>query len=201
MSTSKQLFTTKILFNELNSRFHAGIDAIEQLRMQDFKENNDTTLINEIFTKHKIYPLEIFENEIQRSDPEEEIISNIKRVFLNLELPFIGDVFLWDCRPSRYMRTSCIGQVSQSPRDSNKGVLLIPIQLIYDDFIHGKGKQFIQENFSNIKEYLQFSEKDISTHNDKLLTKLKERIPVRRKELNDLFNAANDLGIPPKDDE
>lgn len=109
------------------------------------------------------------------------------KLLLTISIPFLGNRHLFKCRPSSYTPTPPLGSIGKSE-----------IRLHYEvaDRDPDSIKKRYTKDIEEIKRYLQWSKKDLNSHNDWIKNNARKHILKRKKDLLRDQTFLESLGLP-----
>ena len=206
MNTSgKLLFASNNLFSVFQGQLNTVKDRVDEISKNQFINNSDDEIVDHIFNKMKIDPLDIFENRIERSDTSEsrkekknhfgDIIS-APTVTLSFSIPFIGNTELWDYQPSSIDINPPRGEIKTPSLNGNQGILLIQLEYFTNDFDSDTVNKEIAKILESIKKNITSQKRDIETHDKKLKSQIHNLVASRRMRLNAIMEEEKTIQIP-----
>lgn len=102
-------------------------------------------------------------------------------------IPFEGDPIIWNCTPGTIN--------SYVPRAKIEGSELVFEFKVPNDKVSATKDSF-KEELSSVKQWIQYADADVEIHNQRLAGLLKDTLALRRKQLEQVAEQFQDLGIP-----
>ena len=207
----KMIITDNQLFSDRDSsdvfRGHL-IDAqkeVDKITKGLFESNSDEQIVQHIYSKMEISPLEIrpdaseitepLESKIQKRGRFQDVIY-VKGVELEYSLPYSGESNLWTYRPSTYTYNPPNGSIHPDRINDLIGIVKIKIFFPDSEFKPENVKAEIDNAVKKISEYLAWSKKDVLLHNIQLLAEIKSLVTQRRDRLGGIQATLEKLEIP-----
>lgn len=201
------------LFNQYNlvanlEGMRNGIKAqVDAIQKDQFLNTPVDDLIDHFVDKNEVEPLILHEDHIQMLEPQEckvDVSQDRNRwvtdrsrpalidgTRITIEIPYSGDRNLWMQQPSsRYMGSAPnfevydgkLVKVYERPHDSDLGNL----------------KAALEQELGEVKQYLEWQERDIEQHNNALRGIVSKAVEDRREKLGKQSGIADMFGIPLK---
>ena len=182
------------LFNDqtLSDYFEATVIYNIKKDIEDLPENqllasSDDEIIDHIFSKYEIIPLQIFENEMSSESNDIKVRyrddnREYDGIKFRVELPFTGDSQLWHLRPSTYVSNFPEGSVVCKCNREGMGILVFDIGVELNQNIDASNKQ-VEGNLKYIKLFIDYQRVDIERLNADIKTVAKNHIHIRREKL------------------
>ena len=198
------LFYEADLDNQLRIKKSTVIDVVNHIQEEQFLISSDEELVEHILANHTVQPLvlheeartmEQFETEVNVStDPRRMIPPEHSHPFcipgtrVDVNIPFTGEEWIFEYRPERFS--------SVFPRaEVNSGYIRISITLPHD-----VEREIFKERYDReirlIKEYVEWSHKQVLEYNQGLDGIARQAIANRRERLNKHAGIAALLDIP-----
>jgi hypothetical protein len=102
-------------------------------------------------------------------------------------IPFEGDPIIWQCKPSTFNFNPPRGKIEGS-------------ELVFEFDVPNEKlsatKDFFQAELSSVKQWIQYTDADVEVHNQRLPQLLEGALNFRRKQLEQVAEQFQGLGIP-----
>lgn len=203
--TDNQLFSERDLSDIFRGHLVGAQKEVDKITKGLFQSNSDEQIVQHIYSKMEISPLEIhpdageitepLESKIQKRGRFQDVIY-VKGVELEYSLAYSGESDLWKYRPGTYTYNPPNGNFH--PDRINDLIGIIKIKFFYPDseFKPENVKTEIDNAVKKISEYLAWSKKDVLLHNNQLLAEIKRLVTQRRDRLGGIQATMEKLEIP-----
>ncbi|HUT30377.1 MAG TPA: hypothetical protein VMX13_11350 [Sedimentisphaerales bacterium] len=162
-------------------------DEIQALPENQLVASSEEEIIDYIFSKYEIIPLQIYEDKMFAQHEDTKVIyrayeykEEYDGLKFNVRLPFTGDAELWYTRPSTWTTTFPEGSI-QSDKEG-RGVLVFDVVVMLDQDPNTSNKH-IEENLKSIRFYLDKQRGDVERFNNNIKNIAGEPINVRKSNL------------------
>ena len=202
---------------DLSSVFHTNIEQankdVESITREQFVNSSDNELIEHVFSKREIIPLELYtdqqvldHNETQidiRNHPGRDVRDRsrpflIPGIYIKVTIPFTGDPELWKCRPSQWKTTFPFATIRRTGNEE-RGEIEITLTRTSDSLGDGSDiKQEVEGTIGEIEWYLSVIRAQVEKHNEELKTYISERVADRSKRISKQEEVIKALNIPLK---
>jgi hypothetical protein len=207
ISTDNKLFHERELSDILREQLSNAQKEVDKITKRYFQSNSDDQIIQHIYSKMEILPLEIQPEAGEITEPQETKIKDlnvfhdvvvVKGVGLEYSLPYHGNLDLWRYRPSTYNFNPPCGYVY--PDRLNDLIGIIKIKFFYPDseFKPENVKAEIDKAIERISEYLAWSKKDVLIHDQQILVEIERLVKQRSDRLGGIQATIEALEIPIK---
>lgn len=204
MSQVESLFSRHDLHAVLENHEQKIIKAIEAFDANRLLNTSIDDLINYFNEEYRIEPVRLLTNQITADQAEAKIdvsrdqsrmIYDRSEPFyldgtrVTFFVPYQGDKELFYCRPSTYNWNP--------PRVV---VTKIEIQFVYDRLDHNSEaiKSAFDGDLGNLKQYLDWVERDVNNFNNQLKQEIRQRVESRRQKILKDQEMVASLGVPLK---
>lgn len=208
------LFWDQDLFQVFEGNFAKAKRIVEEISADQISSSTDDEIVNHVFSRQEIVPLEIYEAEMEmdQSETKVDVSRDPMRTFfrdsqgplyvpglsITVSIPFSGDPYLWNCKPST-STFSPPSAVVRSKGNEHQGYIDITITEPSDSIGDGtKVKNAIDKTVLDIKSWLEYIRNDVVAHNAALPGKIRQHVVARRERLASHGTALKALNIPLK---
>lgn len=207
------LFSDGDLSAALRNHLEEISEKVDEIPKKRFLESPEEKIVVHVLEEQEIKPLELDEENMVQEKEEVKIdVSDdplrnpsgrreqikIDGTRVTVTIPWKGDHHLWKLRPSQYSASPPRGKIRYESEE--EGVLKIviekPNEADPEDF-----KEEFDRIFGKIKSQLENQQNDLEGINDKIESKIRDAISVRKERLNKQDEIAEELGIPLKKNE
>lgn len=210
------LFIDDNLRMELEGNTRAAIQGVEGISAEQFERATDEELLDHIYSRRKIDPLEIFPDEMEMDkaetkidvshDPMRNFFSRggggpifVPGLQVTVSVPFRGDPNLWRCKPSISTMNPPRAKIRQDRQQPDMGYVDIVLAQPSDSIGDGsKMRQDIDRTVEEIKRWVEWIKNDVVAYNGGLQGKILQQIKHRRERLAVHGSALKALNIPLK---
>jgi hypothetical protein len=202
LSTLKFLFSKHDLRGTLeNYAQKARSVVLSASAEQIFGEAGDA-LIVELEKEYRVKPLRLLEDRLKAEqeetqvdvshDPLRNVLDRSRPFYIPGQrvryiIPFEGDSLIWNCRPSTFSSYVPRAKIEESELVFEFGVP--------NDKVSATKHSFSEE-LSSVKQWIQYADADVEIHNQRLAGLLKDTLALKRKQLEQVAEQFQDLGIP-----
>ena len=204
MRDQNLLFYEADLDNQLRIKRSTVIDIVNHIQEEQFLISNDKELVEHIVANHSVQPLVLHEEAttMEQVETEVDVSRDPRRMIppehshpfyipgtrVDVNIPFTGEEWIFEYRPERFS--------SAFPRaEVNSGYIRISITLPHD-----VEREIFKDRYERelrlIKEYIEWSHKQVVEYNQSLDGIARQAIANRRKRLNKHAGIAELLDIP-----
>lgn len=208
------LFNKYDLHEVFKSIIEKAREEVDSIPEKQFLFSNDNEVIEHVFSKLQVIPIELHE-EAKQMEPQEtkvdvrydynRIIRDKSQPFLipGLEIivsiPFSGDPLLWECQPSSYTLNPPRAYVKKAIGKDEYGYIQIVMSCPTDALKDGSEfKQHIEKTLGDIRSYLKTIKNEIDGHNQRIRTHIQQCVENRRQRLGKHAEIVKVLDIPLK---
>jgi len=203
--TSTSFFSKSKLADALQGQISNLYKEVDAISKEKLLANSNEEVIEYIFTKTSITPIEIFPEQKVITEPAERKITT-KNIFddviqvagveVILSIPYIGESDLWDMTPSSFRSPPPRGHVARNYQDDQEGKIIIDFRYTQNEFQADKVNKEISQTIFEIQEYLNWIAKDIETHNSQLRMRIAELVQARWERLGVIQDVTKLIDIP-----
>ena len=186
-------------FDTVNTNIRKDIEALSENQLLASSEED---IVNHIFSKYEIIPLEIFEDAMSAQNNDTKVVygnHDYKEEYdglkFSIQLPFTGDEALWYLKPSVW--TTSFPQGSIHFDKEGRGILVFDIVVVLDQDRETHNK-LVKENLKDIKFYIDKQKDDIKRFNDNINNITRQAINIRKEKLNKKSSIISVFKIPLK---
>jgi hypothetical protein len=208
-SQSKGLFCERRLSDTLEGLYTQGQQAVDGIPEGQFLALSDDAVVEHVVSKLQIQPLQIYEDAIEARDQESRLdVSGwyrqrgietaepkwVPSLRITAFVPYSGDEWLWDMRPSTWGASSPRATVRL--RDG-KGIGQLEIAIEFPTQTEPERfKKVLDEQLSDLRFYIGHQQKDIEAAMQSLPGRVREAVTRRRKRLESHAAVRKVLNIP-----
>jgi hypothetical protein len=202
LSTSTFLFSKHDLRGTLEQHAQKARSLVLSKSIEQIAGEAGDALIVELEREYRVKPLRLLEERLEAEKEETKVdvsqdpLRNVldrRRPFyipgqrVRYIIPYEGDPVIWNCRPSTFS--------SYVPRAKIEGSELVFEFEVPHDKVSATKHSF-KEELSSVKQSIQYADADVEIHNQRLAGLLKDTLALRRKQLEQVAEQFQDLGIP-----
>jgi len=174
----------KSYFETVNKNIKEEIEALPENQLLASSEDE---IIDYIFSKYEIIPLQIYEDRMFAQHEDTKVIyrayeykEEYDGLKFNVRLPFTGDSQLWYIRPSTWTTTFPEGSI-QSDKEG-RDILVFDVVVMLDQDPNTSNKH-IEDNLKSIRFYLDQQRGDVERFNNNIKNIAKGAINFRKRKL------------------
>lgn len=203
--TDNRLFSEHDLSDVFRGHLLGVQKEVDKITKDLFQTNADEQIVQHLYSKMEISPLEIhpeaseitepLESKIQKRGRFQDVIY-VKGVELDYSLPYSGESDLWEYRTSTFTFNPPNGNIQPDRKTDLIGIIKIKFFFPDSEFTPENVKTEIDKAVKGISEYLAWSKKDVLLHNNQLLVEIKRSVTQRRDRLGGIQATLEKLEIP-----
>ena len=206
------LFFGTDLSQVLSANIEQAKKEVDEIPQNQFVHSSDQEIVDHVFSNREVIPLLIHGDQMTMEAPQEtqvdvsrdprRYIRDTSRPFLipgvrvSVRVPFEGDPELWRCQTSRSTLNPPRANVHTGDRN-RLGFLEIVGEWPCDTEDGEEAfKRELDSALSSIRDYLEWSRKQVEGHNNHLQSQIKQAVEHRRQRLGKHADIAKTLNIP-----
>ncbi len=206
------LFYKGDLSDALRQHLKSVEDAVDELTEEFLVSSTEDVLLDHVRARLQVAPIELLEDRavMTREEIKVDVSHNSDRnpfrdpgpiwvsgIKVRIEIPFLGDINLWDFRSSTWRTTFPRGNV-HSPTNANESGRLVLVYEFPADETPERIKAMHERNLDDVRFYLTNQRTQIATELAVLDQRIKTAIDRRRKRLQRHDNLADVFGVAMK---
>lgn len=208
------LFCERDLYQVLQNNLEATRRLVDEIPVEQFNRLTDDEIFSHILSRLEILPLELHEGEqsMEHSETQIDVSHDPDRFFsrqqgpfyvpglrVSVSIPFTGEPQLWKCKPSTFTTCPPSAKVYEEKGRDQCGYIELIVNQPSDAIGDGaRIKNKIESAVQEIKRWVEFSKKDVLTHNSQLPERIKQQIQHRRDRLASHDSVLKMINIPLK---
>lgn len=200
------LFNQAILGDALRAQLAAVTKEVEGLSKDQFLANSDDQIIDHVYSKMAITPLEIHRDLMNLTEPQESTVERtdpyIGRryeahvICTSLSITYTGESDLWKMQPSTSTFNPPRGDYSPQRGNDQTGTLRFKMEFTQGEYTSDAINNEVERNLKTIEEYLGWIKHDIESHNPQLQNEIRRKVAQRRERLGIIQSVSKALNIP-----
>jgi hypothetical protein len=200
------LFNQATLSDALRAQLAAVTKEVDGISKDQFIANLDDQIIDHVYSKMAITPLEIHRNLMNLTEPQESRVEQtdpyIGRPYeahvicTSLSIPYTGESDLWKMQPSTNTFNPPRGDHSPQRGNDQTGTLRFKMEFTQGEYTSDAINNEVERNLKTIEEYLGWIKHDIESHNPQLQNEIRRKVAQRRERLGIIQSVSNALNIP-----
>lgn len=200
------LFNQAILGDALRAQLAAVTKEVDGISKDQFLANSDDQIIDHVYSKMAITPLEIHRDLMNLTEPQE---SRVKRtdpyigrryeahvICTSLSITYTGESDLWKMQPSTSTFNPPRGDYSPQRGNDQTGTLRFKMEFTQGEYTSDAINNEVERNLKTIEEYLGWIKHDIESHNPQLQNEIRRKVAQRRERLGIIQSVSKALNIP-----
>jgi hypothetical protein len=208
------LFHEYDLHGTLQNNLQRARQEVDGIPEKDFLHANDEQIVEHVFSKVQVMPLELHEDAMEMDTQETQIdVSHdphrvvfhrnrpclIPGVKVMVSIPFSGDPLLWKCQPNPFALNPPRANI-RAGRGNNGGGQIELVSTSPSDAVSDGStlKHEIDKTVSSIRGYLDNMRTNVEAHNQNLRAHIQQCVAGRRQRLGQHADIAKVLNIPLK---
>jgi hypothetical protein len=199
MFDSSKLFTGENLSLFLNGKYTSSINYIDVIPKNDFFNKSSEQIIEEAYSKSKIIPLTIFQDDIERSEIL-EISSDPNHLKIRIYIPYTGDNDLWSLKSNPFTQNYCYGNCSTRKDKDGRKTLTITHLFLKKEFSLDQVEKEIDRNLESISQNLISIKEKVNNHNQKLHDGIRDKVLERMAFLKEISKIEEELKFPKRNE-
>jgi hypothetical protein len=208
------LFSDDVLSDRLRSVLDAVKDDVDGISEAQFVRSSDEELLQHVFSKREIAPLELYEDQkiMEQHETKVDVRHDFGRAVFDssrpclvdgirivVSIPFTGQPYLWRCRPNQYTLNPPCARIRPSGNELGGSVDLVAEHPV-DRIDESKIKADLDKELNGIRENISGINAAVTQYNEDLHSRIRDCVKARRKRLEKYTNLAKTLDIPLKRD-
>jgi hypothetical protein len=198
----------RVLFNEgqlrgvFDSREKKMLAALEAISAEQFRAEDDSTIITNLTSKFRIEPVELTEGatSVDAQEAKVDVSGSWERdimdrsspyyvpgISVSYLVPFTGDAGLFRFQPSSFTFHSPYGDVGDNA---------IAFHFERPDTDVAATKRSFEDELRHVKQWLSWANRDVQSFNSELEAKIGGAVASRRSRVTSIDKGIGSLGIP-----
>jgi hypothetical protein len=204
--TENILFYSNSLGDVLRAQLALVTKEVDSISKDQFLANSNEQIIDHVFSKMAITPLNLFRDQMCLSEPVEATAKRrdpFERGFYDahviravLSIPYSGESDLWKTRPSSFTTTFPHGDYSPQRGNDQAGIFRFTLEFTQAEYKSEAIQNEIDRNLEVIENYLGWIKRDIESNNPQLISEINQRVIQRRERLGTIQSVTKTLNIP-----
>ena len=200
------LFNQATLSDALRAQLAAVTKEVDGISKDQFIANSDDQIIDHIYSKMAITPLEIHRNLMNLTEPQESSVERTDPyvgrryeahvICTSLSIPYTGESDLWKMQPSTSTFNPPRGDCSPQRGNDQTGTLRFKMEFTQGEYTSDAINNEVERNLKTIEEYLGWIKHDIESHNPQLQNEIRRKVAQRRERLGIIQSVSKALNIP-----
>lgn len=186
--SNESLFSINDLDNYLRGERSKLVSQVKEMSFDSLLKSDETEVVKSLLARYTLHPLVLLGGQKKVNANEANITMHsrldydggthvVKGLYISVEIPFSGNGYLFNCRPS----TFTLSGTPSADIESDKIVLKYQTAEKDPEVI----KKLWQKDIEEINKYLAWIEKDINDYNNTLEGNIKTLLAQRKNEANE----------------